>query len=62
MRAKVTLVGAGGVGGIVAASLALGRRCDLSVVARGNALTSMQTHGIIVNTAEGSTVVAPPDS
>lgn len=59
---RVALVGAGGVGGVVAASLALARRCQLTVVARGAALNTLQRAGLEVELDEGRRVIATPDS
>ena len=58
---RVALVGAGGVGGVVAASLALARRCQFTVVARGAALDTLQRAGLEVELDDGRRVTATPD-
>jgi 2-dehydropantoate 2-reductase len=43
---KVCVVGAGAIGGLIAAKLALAGRCDVSVVARANTARALRNHGL----------------
>ena len=49
---KTCVVGAGAIGGWIGAGLARAG-CDVSVVARGEALSSIQAHGLRLQTATG---------
>jgi 2-dehydropantoate 2-reductase len=48
---KIAVYGAGAIGGLIAARLALAG-CDISVVARGTTLTALQQHGLRLETDE----------
>jgi 2-dehydropantoate 2-reductase len=43
---KICIVGAGAIGGLIAAKIALGGRCDVSVVARANTARALRNHGL----------------
>jgi len=55
----VAIVGAGGVGGVLAASLALAGKCSLIVVARGSCLERLQTSELRVQRKDGTRVAVP---
>ena len=55
---KVSIVGAGAIGGFIGTRLAAAGEVDVSVIARGATLAALREHGWRMNTAEGS-VQAP---
>ena len=64
MAAKpaVAVLGMGGVGGVLAASLQTAGRCRLSVVARGAIHTRLANDGLTVQLHEGKVVHCRPDA
>ena len=55
---KITIFGAGAIGGYLAAKLALAGRTDLSIVARGAHLEAIQANGLRL-IEDGEESVAP---
>ncbi len=49
---KVTVFGAGAIGGLLAARLARAGDCELSVIARGDTLEAIRQRGIVLETAD----------
>ncbi|MDQ8729220.1 2-dehydropantoate 2-reductase [Bradyrhizobium sp. LHD-71] len=50
---KVTIIGAGAIGGFIGARLAAAGRADVSALARGKTLAALCSHGWRLRTAEG---------
>ena len=59
---KLAIVGVGGVGGVLAASLATANKCALTLVARGTALRQLRDRGLSVQRHDGHIVSCTPDS
>ena len=55
---KVCIYGAGAIGGFIAARLAASGACQVSVVARGDTLAALRTHGLRLR--QGGRLVAAP--
>lgn len=60
MLPKVAIVGVGGVGGVLAASLHAAGKCALTVVSRGKGLETLRTAGLHVTMYEGHQYHASP--
>lgn len=58
----VAVLGMGGVGGVLAASLSTAGRCRLSVVARGAVYSRLRDEGLTVRLHEGSLIHCRPDA
>ena len=58
---SVAVLGMGGVGGVLAASLTTAGRCRLSVVARGAGHARLCNQGLTVTLHEGNTIHCQPD-
>ncbi|HEY0195126.1 MAG TPA: 2-dehydropantoate 2-reductase [Kofleriaceae bacterium] len=56
MSQRIAIIGAGGVGGLLAAMLARAGQ-DVRLLARGAALTAIRAHGVRLHEPEGSSVV-----
>ena len=59
-RPRVAIVGAGAVGGVVAASLQTAGKCDLTLLARGACLKRLMSHGLEVQRHDGGHVHCKP--
>ena len=55
MTPRVAVIGIGGVGGIIAASLRSAKRSEVILVARGHCLEALLQRGLLVNTVEKKT-------
>jgi 2-dehydropantoate 2-reductase len=51
---RICIVGAGAIGGVMAARLAAVEEADVSMLARGAALAAIRDHGLRVSSAEGT--------
>ena len=60
-KPAVAILGMGGVGGVLAASLQTAGRCRLSVVARGAGRARLASEGLTVRLHEGQIVHCRPD-
>eukprot|EP01052_Picozoa_sp_SAG31_P028008 SAG31_NODE_2668_length_5272_cov_14.858883_2_plen_115_part_00 len=57
---RVAVVGVGGVGGVISASLATAMSCHLTTVARGTGLHQLREDGLTVRLHEGQVVQCRP--
>ena len=60
MALKICVFGAGAIGGLMAAKLALKGEAEVTVIARGPHLAAMQTHGLRLRSEGAEEVVAHP--
>jgi 2-dehydropantoate 2-reductase len=56
---RVCIFGAGAIGGLIAAKLALKGACDVSIVARGPQLTAIEANGLTLRSGGETQVVEP---
>jgi 2-dehydropantoate 2-reductase len=56
---KVCIVGAGAIGGFIAARLAVARGCEVSVLARGATLAALREHGLRLQQPGGELLRVP---
>lgn len=57
---RVAVLGLGGVGGVTSASLKTAGRCELTLIARGKALSTIRKNGLTINLHEGTQVSCRP--
>src|SRR5690348_8180090 len=56
---RICVVGAGAIGGVIAAQLATAEDTEVSVLARGATLAALASDGLRVTTAAGTAVMRP---
>ncbi|MGH3246554.1 MAG: 2-dehydropantoate 2-reductase, partial [Trebonia sp.] len=57
---RICVVGAGSIGGVIAARLSAAGRADVSVLARGATLAAIRNRGLRVSSAEGTAAARVP--